>query len=323
MKNLKNLLSSGFSLLLIALFLVGCDKDDNDFKNAQSYANTFSILVNDKGDVLVSGFAHKRAQNSNVFWANGEQVDSTVFNELVDKGMHYREAIDAKYRRVYAYKDLNGLSQKYQFDQSSLLEEGALFYYRNDNMIKVDNDSIGTVSAITFLGDKPGFAGSYGEIEPTIGGRALFPTMAFFWDGADSFTELQLPSKTFNFQGVSSVYLQGQDEFYVGGLCGFPMYWKNSEAVILDERYGEVHQITKSGQDVYAVGLFNKYNSNSGLHTAAYWKNGELFELENFAQAYGIYIAGDDVYVTGSVGQVPIDYKPCYWKNGVRVDLPF
>lgn len=321
MKNLRNLLSTGLSVLLIALFLVGCDNDDPG--NAESYANTFSIMVNADGDVLVSGFAQKDGGLGNVFWANGEKVDSTVFNGLVDRGMHYREAVDAKYRKVYVYKDLNGLSRKYQFDQGSLLEEGALFYYRNDNMVKLDTDSIGTVSAITFLADKPGFAGSFGEVEATVGGRALFPVMPFFWDGADSFTELPLPSDTFNFQGVSSVLLGDQEEFYVGGLCGFPMYWKNAEAIILDTRYGEVHQIAKSGQDIYAVGLLNKRNSNSTGHTAAYWKNGTLYELEDNAQAYGIYIDGDDVYVSGSVGRVPIDYKPCYWKNGIRVDLTF
>ncbi|HUH47273.1 MAG TPA: hypothetical protein VLZ54_08985 [Arenibacter sp.] len=323
MKNLKKLLTRAFSLLFIALFLLGCDNDDDGNINAQSYANSFSVLVNANGDVLVSGFAQKNGELGNIFWANGEKVDSTVFNRLVDRGMTYREAIDAKYRKVYAHKDLNGQSQKYQFDQGSLLEEGALFYYRNANMIKVDSDSLGIVSAIAFSGNKSGFAGSYVEIEPTIGGRALFPTMAFFWDGADSFTELPLPLDTFNFQGVSSVYIQDRDEFYVGGLCGFPMYWKNDEAIILDSRYGEVHQITKSGQDVYVVGFFNKYNSNSTGHTAAYWKNGELVELEDNAQAYGIYIDGDDVYVSGSVGRVPVDYKPCYWKNGVRVDLIF
>lgn len=323
-RNSRNRISSlGVALLWTALFLVGCDSDNGESNTGESYGNAFSILVNTDGDILVSGFAQKKGELQNIFWANGEQVDVTAFNERVDNGMTYREAVDAKYRKVYAYKDLNGLSQKYQFDQGSLLEEGALFYYRNDTMIKVDTDSIGIVSAITFLGDTPGFAGSYGEIESTVGGRALFPTTPFFWDGADSFTELPLPSDTFNFQGVSSVYIQSPDEFYVGGLCGFPMYWKNDEALILDTRYGEVHQITKSGSDVYAVGLYNKRNSNSTGHTAAYWKNGVLFELEDNAQANGIYIDGDDVYVSGSVGQVPIDYKPCYWKNGIRVDLTF
>lgn len=318
----KNRFGFRFFILLTALFLVGCENND-DYRKAESYANTFSILVNAEGDVLVSGFAQKNGGLKNIFWANEEMVDSITFNQLVDKGMHYREAVDAKYRKVYAYKDLNSLSQKYQFDQGSLLEEGALFYYKNDTMIKLDVDSIGIVSAITFSGDKPGFAGSFGEIESTVGGRALYPTMPFFWDGATSFTKLPLPSNTFNFQGVSGVFLGDQGEFYVGGLCGFPMYWKNTEAIILDDRYGEVQQITKSGSDVYAVGLFNKYNSNSGLHTAAYWKNEELYELEDNAQAYGIYIDGDDVYVSGSVGQVPIDYRPCYWKKGVRVNLPF
>lgn len=323
MKNLKNLLSSGSPFLLIILLLMGCSNDDDGSTNARPYANTFSILVNDKWDVLVSGFAQKNGELQNIFWVDGEQVDATAFSERVGNGMVYREAVDAKFRKVYAHKGLDGQSRKYQFDQGSLLEEGTLFYYRNNTMIKLDSDSIGTVTAITFVGDSPAFAGSFGKIKSTGVGEALFPVTPFFWDGADSFTELPLPANTFNFGGTSSVYLESEDEFYVGGLCGFPMYWKNTEAVILDERYGEVHQITKSGSDVYAVGSFNKYGSNSTGHTAAYWKNGELIELGDNAQAYGIYIDGNDVYVTGSVGQIPIDYKPCYWKNGVRVDLTF
>ncbi|MNT94142.1 hypothetical protein D3C86_1553020 [compost metagenome] len=90
----------------------------------------------------------------------------------------------------------------------------------------------------------------------------------------------------------------------------------------MDDRYGEVLQITQSKNDIYAVGLINKYQSNSTRHTACYWKNGTLYELEDNAQASGIYIDGEDVYVTGSTGDVPLNYKPCYWKNGVRVDLP-
>ena len=100
------------------------------------------------------------------------------------------------------------------------------------------------------------------------------------------------------------------------------MYWKNTDPVVLDKRFGEVWQITKSGSDIYAVGLINKYNSNSTGHTACFWKNGTLYELEDNAQAYGIFLDGNDIYVTGSVGKVPAHYRPCYWKNGVRVDLP-
>ncbi|WP_461532673.1 hypothetical protein [Sinomicrobium sp.] len=144
------------------------------------------------------------------------------------------------------------------------------------------------------------------------------------WDGISTAVDtLILPEQTVAYWGVSSIYVKSEDEYYTGGLCGIPMYWKNEEAVILDERYGEVWQITKSDADVYAVGLVNKHNSNSSGHTASYWKNGTLHELDDNAQAYGIFIDGDDVYVSGAIGIAPAFYTSCYWKNGVRVDLPF
>src|SRR5690606_41875357 len=88
------------------------------------------------------------------------------------------------------------------------------------------------------------------------------------------------------------------------------------------ERYGGVWQITKGGPDVYAAVLINKRGSKSTGPTACYWKNGELHDLEDDAQAFGICINGDDVYVSGAVGSVPAQYRPCYWKNGIRTDLP-
>jgi hypothetical protein len=77
-----------------------------------------------------------------------------------------------------------------------------------------------------------------------------------------------------------------------------------------------------TGSNDYAAGYYNKANSNSTGHTACYWKNSELFELEDDAQAYGIFIDGTDVCVAGSTGNVPTQYSACYWKNGIRVNLP-
>ena len=47
-----------------------------------------------------------------------------------------------------------------------------------------------------------------------------------------------------------------------------------------------------------------------------------LNELQDDAQAYEIFLDGNDIYVMVSVGKVPINYRPCYRKNGVRFDLP-
>ena len=70
-----------------------------------------------------------------------------------------------------------------------------------------------------------------------------------------------------------------------------------------------------AGADVYVAGKVWNYKSTK----AAYWKNGELFELTDgrfVASAYSIFVSGDDVYVAGDDGQ-----KATYWKNGEAFTL--
>ena len=129
-----------------------------------------------------------------------------------------------------------------------------------------------------------------------------------------------MPNNYFYFNGVSCIHKSGSD-VYVAGKMDFPMYWKNSEMVRLHENYGEVNQIKVAGNDVYAVGFYNKKNSNSTNHTACYWKNGTLVELEDGAVAYSIFIDGNDIYTAGAKGRFNAEYKACYWKNGKRVML--
>jgi hypothetical protein len=318
--SIKSTLGKAFSLLAITGLLASCEKDDVD-RNNDFLAGGYSILVN-KGNVLVSGFGSEKGEVSTKYWINGKSAGESGFTELVGNQLVYRKAVDEQYRKVYTYKDRGGQIQTYRFDQGSLAENGRIFYYKDNSIVRMDNDSIGNLTSVSFYEDKPFYAGSLGEVSPGIGGRSYHPKTAFVWDGHSPVTELLLPDQGTHFWGVSTVHSNGPNEYYVGGLCGVPMYWKNTDPIVLDKRYGEVWQIITSGPDVYAVGLMNKHNSNSTGHTACYWKNGVLFELEDNAQGYGIFIDGADVYVTGSVGNVPINYRPCYWKNGVRVDLP-
>lgn len=309
------------AVLVFAGLLASCEKDD-PAGNKGPLAGGYSILVHN-GNVLVSGFRSENGQVSTKYWINGENAGQPEFAGLLGNQSAYRQAIDDRNRTVYQYKDGEGAIQDYRFDQGGLAEEGRIFYYQNDSMVRMDNDSIGVLSSVTFYDDKPVFAGSLGEMSPGISGNmSYYPRTAFVWDGHSPLTELLLPEQSTLFWGASTIYTDGSGECYVGGLCGVPMYWENTDPVVLDERFGEVWQITKSGSDVYAVGLINKYNSNSSRHTACYWKNGELYELEDDAQAYGIFVDGDDIYVSGAVGDVPVNYRPCYWKNGIRVDLP-
>jgi len=94
--------------------------------------------------------------------------------------------------------------------------------------------------------------------------------------------------------------------------------------------------------------LVSGFKSENDRVSTKYWINGETADQSRFtellknkstyrqavngkfrlvygykdAQAYGIFLDGDDIYVSGATGNVPADYRPCYWKNGVMVDLP-
>lgn len=310
-----------FTLLVLIGVLASCKKD-NSTEGKGPLAGGYSILVNN-GNVLISGYRSEKGRLSTRFWINGEIAEQSRFIELAGNQSAYRQAVDEKFRIVYTYKNTAGEIQTYSFDQGNGTEKGRLFYYKNNSLVRMENDSIGALTSVTFYDDKPTFAGSLGKMESSIpGGISYYPKTAFIWDGHSPLIKLLLPVQSTLFWGVSTIYRNSPNEFYVGGLCGVPMYWKNTEPVVLDQRFGEIWQITKSASDVYAAGLINKNNSNSTGHTACFWKNGVIHELEDDAQAYGIFLNGDDIYVTGAVGHVPASYKPCYWKNGVRIDLP-
>jgi hypothetical protein len=310
-----------FTLLVFVELLAGCKKDQ-PLPNEYLLASGYSISVNN-GNILVSGYSSENGRLSTKYWINGKSAEQSRFNELLGNQSGYRQAVDEKYRTGYSYKNKDGRITNYQFNQGTDVEKGWMYYYQDNALVRMENDKLGTLTAVTFYNDTPIYAGSLGEKATNIsGGLSFYQKSAFIWDGQSPLKELLIPVQSTLFWGVSTVYSPAPDEFYVAGLCGVPMYWKNTDPMILDKRFGEVWQITKSGSDLYAVGLINKFNSNSTMHTACFWKNGVLNELGDGAQAYGIFVEGNDIYVTGSVGDVPISYKPCYWKNGVRVDLP-
>lgn len=303
------------SFLLILFIIISCEKDDSEPAQCSS---AYSIIVND-GKVLVSGWENSNAHVSSVFWIDTFRDNSSNFNKFLVEGDIYKSSIDESGRNTYVYKSSSGETEVFKFNQVG--EKEKMFYYRNNNMVKIDTSArIGVITTVNFSKGKPFFAGNFGEIINTETGEVYMPRRPFLWDGESKFIEMSLPENTI-FKSVSSICIDEEGNSYVGGLIGLPMYWKNSKPIILGEKYGEVNQIIVSKSDVYAVGLYNKYDSNSTRHTACYWKNQEYHELEDNAQAYGIYVDGNDIYIAGSVGSVPSEYKACYWKNGVRVNL--
>ncbi|WP_157757624.1 hypothetical protein [Pseudalgibacter alginicilyticus] len=305
-----------YYLLIITLT---CSCTNDHFEATKKYSAAFSMNVNNN-KVLVSGYVYTDNQWKAEYWVDSTNVDAVTYTSSLANGSIYNIPVDELSRKISVYKTLNGNQDIYKFDQGSLIDDGSVFYYKNNNMIKMDTTAIGTVTSVGFFNNNPIFSGYFGEITHNEAGESLSPKTPFLWNGDSLLIHLPLPEDA-TFQGINCVYFDSEN-YYTGGLMNVPMYWKNTTPITLSNLYGEVHQIIVSESDVYAVGFYNKSNSNSTGNTACYWKNEELFELEDNAQAYGIFIDGDDVYISGATGNIPPQYKACYWKNGVRVDLP-
>jgi hypothetical protein len=309
-------------LLLLLLSLAGCSNDDDDNSTSpvleQDITLAYSLILND-GDLLISGSGNTGSAFSTRYWINNDSVDSSTLVNRLKSGTSYRGAVDNKFRQTYFHKSSEKLNQ-YSLWQGGLGQEQQLSYIKNGIRSSLDSTALGRITAVDITDNEEIFAGWFGEEVETEAGSALMPQLPFYWNSESGFTVPELPESNY-FQGISFVN-KHENVVYTGGLTGNPMYWKNSEAFILSERFGEIWQVEVNNGNIYAVGFYNKRNSNSAGHTACYWVNGELHELEDNAQAYGILIDGDDIYIAGATGRVPANYKACYWKNGVRMDLP-
>jgi hypothetical protein len=310
-------------LFLIVITMIACS-DDNIEQAENIKCSGASFIVKNNDQLLLSGYVNIGNKIKTKYWIDSLSVDSNTFINSFKNGNIY-DVSNVPGNNLspvtYVQTTLNGEKDIYNFDQGIVENDKQLFYYKNNDIIRIDTSATGTITSVSIFNDKPYFAGYFSKISYTEDGTKTYqPKSPFYWNGNSKLIELPMPN-VFWFRGISCIYVEGED-YYIGGLMDFPMYWKNTEIIKLGTLYGEVHQIVKSGQDVYAVGFYNKNNSNSTGHTACYWKNGELFELADNAQASGIYIDGNDIYVSGSTGEVGAQYKACYWKNGVRVDLP-
>lgn len=162
-----------FSLLMLIGILGSCKKVEDDKEKRQvDYGNLaigYSILVS-KGNVLVSGYRADNDQYGTAYWINGESAGQTEFIELLDSQSTFRKAVDEQYRKVYSYKDRVGKIMTFQFDQGSGAGKGKMFYYNDNSMVRMDNDSIGVLTSVSFHDDEPTFAGTLGNMSPDISG---------------------------------------------------------------------------------------------------------------------------------------------------------
>ncbi|MCX8124986.1 MAG: hypothetical protein N3F66_12610, partial [Spirochaetes bacterium] len=81
----------------------------------------------------------------------------------------------------------------------------------------------------------------------------------------------------------------------------------------------------------YIAGFYQIDNSGSKYARAALWvdsNNPILYAPEDGSDcaAFSVFVYNNDVYVAGNIEKDKSDnsgtyVQPCYWKNGVRVDL--
>jgi hypothetical protein len=123
-----------------------------------------------------------------------------------------------------------------------------------------------------------------------------------------------------NFVSTRAIFVSGND-IYVVGNAG--QYWKNGvvsnfENDIPAELF---YDIVVSEGDVHICG--DGLNIRKNELQAAYWKNGVAVPLDEanlrISHARGIFVAGKDVYVAGSLNFQ--NETAVYWKNGVVVTL--
>ncbi|VBB44231.1 conserved exported hypothetical protein [uncultured Paludibacter sp.] len=306
------------SIFLLSILMISCDWNDDVQQQTYDYSYGISIFVNN-GKVGVTSVRNKNDAISTEYWIDSVKTDSATFTDLLPANSFYRTSINKNYIASSIFRKSDNSVVVYGFTRlENLNPYNHMMYYKDNVKVKLDTTAIGMISAAAVTDNKTVFAGYFGESAQSPSGNYLLPTKPFYWDGT-SYTKLPMPSGVSYFNGMSCIYIEG-DDVYTSPKINFPMYWKNTEAVILSPLEGEVTQIKVVGTDVYAVGYYQKQSSSS-IYTACYWKNGTITELEEGAFAYGIFIDGSDVYVTGAIGIYAASYKACYWKNGERVML--
>lgn len=307
------------TLLFVSLIgFIGC-KQENEPSFHYDTSIALSVFASEQNQICITTLVNKNNTIFTEYWIDQEKTNLAGLKALLPAKEYFRTSIDKNYLATTVYR--NGLTDKfvYQFPRNYSLYSEQLIYFKDGQKHKLDTTALGAVYAVD-ASEEPVIAGFFGQQKYGNYGAYLAPTVPFYQGSDKKIHQLPMPRGYFYFDGISAIHRYDKD-VYIAGKFDFPMYWKNEENVRLHQNYGEINQIKVINGDVYAVGFYNKRNSNSTGHTACYWVNNQLVELEDNAIAYGIALLGKEVYVVGATGRHGAEYKACYWRNGKRTTL--
>ena len=143
----------------------------------------------------------------------------------------------------------------------------------------------------------------------------IFNGYGRYWKNGE-IINLAAPNSLVNSRAIA---ISGNDIHMVGG----GQYWKNGIVSTIENGIPSrmLYDVVVSEENVYVSG--DGLNIRKNELQAAYWKNGVAVPLDEAAargsHARGIFVAGKDVYVAGSLAFQ--NETAVYWKNGTVVTL--
>lgn len=321
MKRLSKFLLMTLSVIVLASCNLSQDVELENFK----LSSGLSIFATDEGKVGVSILVNENYRPGTEFWLDGSFVKQEEFKASMPAKSHFRTTANLNdYLATYVFKKDDDEYVEYKFFRNYILDvNNSFFYYKNGEKNKLDTVAYGVFHS-AYHTEKEIIAGFFGNhIADPYYGSMLQPTKPYYIDAEGKWHFPKMPEQYNYFNGISGVHVNG-DDVYISGLMNYPMYWKNDTPVRLEAStyYGEVSQMFVHDEDVYAVGFIDKPSANVTGHTACYWKNGKLVELQDGAVAQSVFVDKEgNLYIGGATGVYDKEYKACYWKNGERVDF--
>lgn len=206
---------------------------------------------------------------------------------------------------------------------------GKAVYWKNGQLIQLPSTALPPACAfsIAVSGNDVYVVGNgYKPFRDKNGNSGRDVMQPRYWKNGQEILLPQPPGPN-GYEGEASaefITVADNDVYIIGRYGYMPVYWKNGQRQeSISNELQRVSNITTANGSVYAVGAQNKQ--------AAYWKNGltkVLTTEESIATA--IAVSGNDVYVTGVIG----DYQAknlypgygnpgegLYWKNGQPMKL--